>query len=237
MQTLDPGAIPPAARRGFERQLAALRALENAGGERIGWKIAINAPAVQAPFGLRGPLLGHLLRERRFASGSVLTIAEPGVILVEVEVALRLGCDLAPGATGEACEAAIAGLAPALEFLAVNVPIDDLEAAIAGNAFHAAVILGPEIPPAGFATNALELALHVDERPPVALDPALLVGEPAAIARFAADLLAAFGEPLRAGELILCGSLNPATRVGRGSTIDATLAPLGRVGARIAKGS
>ncbi|HMS60463.1 MAG TPA: hypothetical protein PKA49_16620 [Tepidiformaceae bacterium] len=39
---------------------------------------------------------------------------------------------------------------------------------------------------------------------------------------------------IRAGQVILCGSLNPATRVPRGAAVEATLAPLGALSARIA---
>lgn len=235
MQSLESGAIPPAARAGFERQLTGLRAAEAAGDARIGWKIAVNAPPIQAAFGLAGPLLGHLVRSRRYGPGATISIPEPGVIIVEAEVALVLGTDVLPGAPLDRCAEAIAGVAPALEFLAVNGPIDDLEAAIAGNAFHAAVLIGGAVPlPVAFSMDGLELDLRVAGGATAALDPALVVGEPAAIVRFAAGLLGTFGEPLRAGQVILCGSLNPATRVPRGATVEATLAPLGALSARIA---
>src|SRR5204863_27590 len=68
--------------------------------------------------------------------GDAARIAEP-------EVAIHLGRDVPARAGGEAARAAIAALGAAIELVDIDRPLDDLEAILAANVFHRAVVLGP----------------------------------------------------------------------------------------------
>jgi 2-keto-4-pentenoate hydratase len=234
-QRLCTDVTEPKARRGLETAFAELRAQVAAGDRRAGWKIAVTSPDTQAQLGLTGPLLGALTISRIWDEGDALRVLAPGLHFVEVELALRLGRDVAPSSSLADCAAAIDEIAPAIEILSVDGPFDDVEVVLAKNAYHAGVVFGRWSPvPDGFSVEALSFDLKVDGVNVAQLDPSLLVGEPAEVVRFVADLLANFGERLEAGQRIICGVMNPTVRVRGPARIEALVAPLGRVALQIA---
>jgi len=228
-QNLDPDFEDPRIRRALELMLETRAAASMNGDPPVGWKIAINDPSTQARLGLSGPLLGFLTAARVFPSE---TIALPagGVLLVEAEMALRLRKEVSTGAGLMECQNAIGAIAPALEVLAIDGPLHDLELMAQKNIYHAGVRFGPWQPlPAGFTSAQLEVELRRDGDVVAGLNPQLVVGDPGEIVFFVNRALARFGERLRADEYIICGSLNPPSFIRHGSRIDATIRPLGSV--------
>ena len=69
------------------------------------------------------------------ADGATVSLAGWGAPAVEVEVAVRVGAD-----------GAVAGLAPALELVDLDISFDDIEPVLAGNICHRGVIFGDEVP-------------------------------------------------------------------------------------------
>ena len=67
--------------------------------------------------------------------GATVSLAGWGAPAVEVEVAIRVGPD-----------GAVAGLAPALELVDLDISFDDIEPVLAGNICHRGVIFGDEVP-------------------------------------------------------------------------------------------
>jgi 2-keto-4-pentenoate hydratase len=65
-------------------------------------------------------------------------------------------------------------------------------------------------------------------------DPEAMTGRLAAVVRMAADDLAAGGETLRAGDVIITGSVVPALAVEPGQHVTADLGPLGTVSVALA---
>jgi len=214
--------------RGMAAQLARRREQLTAGEEPIGWKIGLNPPAAQEKAGISAPVTGFLTDATVLASGGRYTI-DGADVSVEPEVAVRLGTDLDASAGAGAGAAAIASLAPALEVVDLDRDVSEIEAVLAGNVFHRAVVFGDELEGAhslaglGFRVlrgsepeaegDVVEAAGHVDT---------LLLG----IARF----LDAHGAALRAGDRVICGSLVvPPLAAHPGETIALELGPLGRV--------
>jgi len=214
--------------RGMAAQLARRQEQLSAGEEPIGWKIGLNPPAAQEKAGISAPVTGFLTDATVLASGGRYTI-DGANVSVEPEVAVRLGTDLDAGAGAGAGSAAIASLAPALEVVDLDRDVSEIEAVLAGNVFHRAVVFGDELESAhslaglGFRVlrgsepeaegDVVEAAGHLD---------ALLLG----IARF----LDAHGAALRAGDRVICGSLVvPPLAAHPGETIALELGPLGRV--------
>jgi len=214
--------------RGMAAQLARRQERLTAGEEPIGWKIGLNPPAAQEKAGISAPVTGFLTDATVLASGGRYTI-DGANVSVEPEVAVRLGTDLDASAGAGAGAAAIASLAPALEVVDLDRDVSEIEAVLAGNVFHRAVVFGDELEGAhslaglGFRVlrgsepeaegDVVEAAGHLDT---------LLLG----IARF----LDAHGAALRAGDRVICGSLVvPPLAAHPGETIALELGPLGRV--------
>ena len=130
----DPDASD-AVGRGMRAQLAR-RDVELADGARqVGWKIGFNTPAIQQAFGLSDPVVGYLLDRGVTTDGATVSLAGWTAPAVEVEVAVRVGDD-----------GGVAGLAPALELVDLDISFDDIEPVLAGNICQRGVVFGDEVP-------------------------------------------------------------------------------------------
>lgn len=198
---------------GMERQLSALGDARAEGMPRLGWKIGLNVPEVQARLGVAHGGVGWLDGRRRHASGDTVTIPPGARLHLEPEVALRLGADVPAGAGADEARAGIAAVAPALELVDYARPVGgpDPLAAVTGHAmFHAGCVLGaeaPPLPPDGLGTRWPELCVGARRSAPPRPG---LVAEWGELVAFAAAFLGAFGEALRAGDWLLSGSYTEA---------------------------
>jgi 2-keto-4-pentenoate hydratase len=218
--------LDPRVAAGMRRQLRARREQLEQGASPIGWKIGLNVPSVQRRLGLDRPVVGHLTTatlvepgDRHSLSGATSAGAEP-------EIAIQLGADVSGDAGPDGARAAIAGLAPALEIVDVDRPLDDVETIVADNVFHRAVALGE---PAGPPPDGLEGVVVVNGAEAHRLDAARAAGDLAEPVALIAATLAACGERLRAGERIIAGSLTPAVPIAPGDSVAFDLGPLARV--------
>jgi 2-keto-4-pentenoate hydratase len=124
---------------------------------------------------------------------------------LEPEIAAYMGLDLLAGADRAATEAAIGKLGPAFELIDSERPPEDVEWILSGNVAHRHVVLGPS--EAG--TNG-KLSGRIFRRGAEfarADDAQALPGNVVTLVGHVADYLAAFGERLRAGEIVICGSI------------------------------
>lgn len=234
-----PAAIAP---RDPAEGAAAQRALAGLLGEDkpAGFKIGATAKRMQAYLGLSGPAGGFMPASGLHASGATLRFADflsPGV---ECEIAVRLARDLPPGP----CTAAQAGAAVGEMFAAIEVVENRYPALdafgtpslIADQVFHAAAVLGAARS-AGWtgAWQALDIPrlggrITVDgaERGQgVAAD---LLGHPLNSLAWLAgsEVAAAFGG-LRAGQVVLLGSVTPPIWLDAPGTVVVSFPPLPEV--------
>jgi 2-keto-4-pentenoate hydratase len=211
------------------RQLAAHRATIARGGTRLGWKIGVNVPEVQRALGLAYSLVGCLDGNAVGADGERWPLAPGALLHVEPELALRVAHDVAAGLSSTEGRAAIGAVAPALEIVDYARGGSDLDALLAHSMFHAGIILGEfRAPPppsdagVGWPTIFRDgKRIGTPRSDLVAVDLSVIVAH---VARY----LAAFGERLAAGDLILSGSfMERAVRLDSGSEIRADFGPLG----------
>ncbi len=230
MPTID----DPRVRRAMTRQLERRRAVLAAGATRVGWKLGINAVAVQRALGIDGVVLGHLTSATTVPPGASHSLAGGTHVAMEAEVALHLGTDLPGGAGPDAARRAVAGLGAAIELVDLDRPFDDVEAIVAGNVFHRAVAFGaPVSPPAGGWLDGVTARIVRNGTETEALDPAAAAGDLIAIVSFVADTLAACDERLCGGDRIIAGSLGRLLFVDPGDTVTADLGRLGSVTLRL----
>jgi 2-keto-4-pentenoate hydratase len=209
-----------------------LRRRRLAEGDRpLGWKVAFGAPQVLELLGLGAPLVGFLTTRALVEPGSVYPIGGWTKAALEAEIAVHMGSDLGPGASREETGAAIAGLGPALELADIDRPLEELEAVLAENIYQRGVILGPPDPArAGGDVTGIRARVRVDgEETGATDDPTALTGDLLGVVAHVASLLDAFGETLRAGEVVITGALLPHTWPSPGQRVELELEPLGRL--------
>jgi 2-keto-4-pentenoate hydratase len=156
--------------------------------------------------------------------------------VVEPEIALHIGTDVPAGADRATAQAAIAAIGPAFELADVDQPPQDAQAILTGNIFQRHVMLGPR--DASRAGARLDgLVGHIwrnGTEVAQATDLQANTGDVVDLLRHVADVLAAFGERVRAGEVLICGSVVPPLFVEPADEAVAfDLVPLGRVAVRI----
>jgi 2-keto-4-pentenoate hydratase len=223
-------------RRAMAAQLERRRALLAEGAEPLGWKVGFGSPQMLERFQIPAPVVGFLTSASLVEPDSAYSLAGWTKPVVEPEIAVHIGRDLAPGADRGETQAAIAALAPALELADVDRPFEDLEAILGENIFQRGVVLGPS-DPAGAGGDASSITARVlkdGEEVDATDDPQAFAGDVVDVVRHVAGYLAVFGERLRAGEVVITGSVVPAVPVTPGERIELDLPPLGRVGVSFA---
>jgi len=196
------------------RALLARREAELAGGAGpVGWRIGFNGPAIQQHFGLSEPVVGYLVDTGVTTAGSVVDLSGWTAAAVEVEVAIRVGDD-----------GGVAGLAPALELVDLDLPFDDLEAILAGNVFQRGVVFGDEVP----GIDPWAMVASVTKAGVVVVEGSI-VEDPATTVSFVRSFLAAHGAALEPGHRIIAGSVVAPRPVTGGAELHVAFGPLGKL--------
>jgi 2-keto-4-pentenoate hydratase len=220
MADADPAALD----RGV-RAMLARRARELSGGAvPVGWKIGFNAPAVQAHYGLREPVVGYLVGSGVAADGATVPIADWVAPAVEVEVAIRVGTD-----------GGVAGLSPALELVDLGEPFPDIEAALGGNIWQRGVVFGDEVPGVDpWAVVARVTRTTPEGGPGEPVAEGRIAEDPATTVAFVASFLERHGATLCAGDRIIAGSVVAPLAVAPGDRLAVDFGSLGRLGVTFA---
>lgn len=185
-----------------------------------GFKIGATGTRMQQVLGIDHPCGGFMAKADIHRSGVALRHAGFRNMAVECELAVRLGADLPPGpTTPQAARAAVAEVFAAIEIVENRYgkpPIGDLKAVgtptmIADQVYHAAAVLGD--PPAdwrGLDLLTIEGRALLDGVQKNAGRGAELLGDPLrALAWLAGSAVAAAFGGLRAGQVVLLGSVTP----------------------------
>ena len=232
MATID----DPRILRGMAVQLGRWRERLDAGEQPLGWKVGFGAPAAMQKLAIKAPLIGFLTDHALVATGATVSLAGWSKPVAEPEIAVHMGRNLPGGADRDTVKAAIAGLGPAIELADVDRPPDDVEHILAGNIYQRGIIVGPcDVSRAGGVVDGLHG--HIARNGSVfaqTSDPQALTGDLIDIVRHVADTLAALGQTLRAGQIIITGSIVPPLRVEAGEEVVFKLDPVGSVSIRFA---
>ena len=204
--------------------------LLDTGAQRIGWKVGFGAPAAMEMMGTAAPLLGYLTNATLRPSGATVDASDWDRPFIEFEVAVRMGRDVAADASPDQAAAAVDAIAPAIELANIHLAIgpDTVTEIVAGNIFHTGLILGTwDESRAGLDIDGLVANIAIDgvETEQVA-DLQALPGFYPNIVAAVAKTLGATGEQLRAGDLIITGSVVQPVAASGGSEFTFTLGPL-----------
>jgi 2-keto-4-pentenoate hydratase len=220
-------------------QLARRDELLRAGARRLGWKSGFASAAAKARFGTTSPLFGFLTDRGLLPSGSSIAIGGWTQAVLEPEIAVHLGRDLAAGASTTEIRASIAGLGAAIEVADFDPALTEVESILAGGIFHRAVLLGAPSPAhAGYQTADVSAVVTADGTEVArSAEPAALTGELVDTLGLLAAALEECGEHLRAGDVVITGSLLPPIAVAAGPLYRAVIEPLGALEVRFLEGA
>ena len=214
-------------------QQGLVRARLDGGATVVGRKIGATSEAVQRQLGVDQPDFGYLLSDMDVSHGvdgdpiSMSTLVQPRV---EGEVAFVLGRDLAPASeeelTLELVRAAVEVALPALEIVDSRIADWDIgfTDTVADNASSGLFVVGRD--GRGLADvepREVTMSLTINGEERSAGTGAACLGDPLEALRWLAVQAQRFGDPLRAGHLILSGALGPFVPFAPGDRVVATI--------------
>lgn len=203
----------------------------------VGLKVGLTSKAVQQQLGVDQPDFGVLFDDMEHLDGDTIPMARLIQPKVEAEVALVVGADLA-GETLSWSEF-LRGLAyalPALEI--VDSVIQDwkitLVDTVADNASSALYVLGNQPVDVGrLDLGALGMQMAINGQTVSVGTGAACLGHPLRAAYWLARTMAARGQSLKAGQVILSGALGPMVPLQAGDAVHASMGALGSVSCRM----
>ncbi len=225
----------PRVARGMTAQLKLRRQRLDAGDCPLGWKVGFGALAMLERLKISGPLVGFLTQNARIPSGGTVSLAGWAKPVAEPEVAVHIGRDVAAGADRDTAAAAIAGISPAIELVDLHEPPEDPERVLGHDIYQRHVVIAGTTPArAGSAADGLTCRIiRRGAEFARTSDPQANTGTWIDIVRHVANVLAAFGERLRAGEIIITGSVvSPLTIEPDEDGLAFALDPIGTISVR-----
>ncbi|HEX7215341.1 MAG TPA: fumarylacetoacetate hydrolase family protein [Methylomirabilota bacterium] len=218
---------------GLQRQLE--QALVGRGDRVVGYKVGFTTAALQERHGLTEPVLGFMLGSGVYGSGDAIPLSRFIAIGVEVEVAFLLKSDLAgPGVTIASALLAVEGAIPSFELIDFRLSGTPRGPdVVADGVYTNAIVLGRPLTPVAGIDLALEGVVFEQDGQIVATQTAAeVLGNPLVSLAWAANTLGRMGRGLRAGEVVLTGSISKVLRPTAGQSVRASFTRLGSVACR-----
>jgi len=217
---------------GMRRQFALFEDRRRSGARRIGWKVGFGAPAAKEKLKIAMPLVGFLLDAAVLPDGASVSLGGWNKPVAEPEIAVEFGRDVPAHPSEDEAAHAIAAIGPAIELADIDGPMDDVESILAGDIFQRHVIFGPrravELP--GGLPGLTGAVIRNDQAVPVPADLEANTGRILETVRGVSLTLARFGEGLRAGDILIAGSVTPPLMLTADDTaISWALQPIGKV--------
>lgn len=205
-----------------------------AGGRRIsGRKIGLTAKSVQTQLGVDQPDFGVLFEDMAIEDGGTLLRSKVLQPKAEAEIAIILGHDIsAPDTTAANVLAATDHVAAAIEIVDSRIADWKITFAdtVADNGSSAFYVLGREIRPIrDLDLYTCGMVLELNGAIVSVGAGAACLGHPLEAAAWLARTLAANGEPLRAGDVVLTGALGPMVAFDAGDSVEARIGGIGSV--------
>jgi 2-keto-4-pentenoate hydratase len=179
------------------------------------------------------PDYGHVFDAQMAAQDVPIRVGELIQPHIEAELAFVLHRDVkGPGVTEATVMAATAGIMAAIEV--VDIRYKDMKIAlqdtVADNAACGRIVLGSRLVPIdGMDLRTIGLVLEKNGQILDTGVSASVLGNPAAAVAWLANKMAAFGVPLKAGELIMSGSFTSMYPVAAGENYTAYFGGIGSV--------
>lgn len=208
---LGPQDGPAAIRDAYDIQDRYVALLRSRHGEAVGYKVGLTSAAMQAFCGIGHPIAGVVLARRVHRTGSTVRVADFGRLGLEFEIAVRIKSDTTGQAPHTAATIAphIGGVCAAIELVddrSADYANLDVRSLVADNSWNAGIVLSE------FAAAWPDLAAA---RGTAMKDGAAIgegygrdiLGHPFSSVAWLAGQLASRGEALKAGQVVMTGSV------------------------------
>lgn len=206
-----------------------------AGAVVVGRKIGLTSPAVQRQLGVDQPDFGVLFADMDMSSEPMVPSRRLLQPKAEAEIAFVLKDDLDGEVLGsEEVSSAVDHAVAALEIVDSRIADWDLTIAdtVADNASSGLFVLGADrLTLDEFSPRDATMRMYANDALVSEGDGKACLGDPLLALTWLARTAAAYGNPLRAGQIILSGALGPMVPAPPGTRIRAEIAPLGEVSA------
>jgi 2-keto-4-pentenoate hydratase len=207
-------------------------------GEQVaGWKAGFTSRALQDAFEVTEPVCAFLLASGVLTSGASIAAARFVKPAVEAEIAFLMKHDLAgPGVTAARAVLAVEGALPALELIDFRHSGKAVGSDVVADGVYAkAIVLGGALTPVSGIDLALEGLVYEQSGTLVATATAAeVLGTPLNSLAWIANHLGGRGLGLRAGDVVMTGSVSKVLQPKSGDTVRATYTRLGSVSVRFA---
>jgi 2-keto-4-pentenoate hydratase len=224
---LPPDDVPAA----YQVQLVNVLERIAAGARVAGRKIGLTNPAVQAQLGVDQPDFGVLFDDMYCQPGEPIDIDRLLQPRIEAEIAFVLAADLDDRVDPAAVAAATGQVAAALEIVDSRIAGWDITISdtVADNASSGLFALGDRRELGDLDLAACGMTMLRNGETTSTGRGADCLGSPLAAAAWLARTARDYGQPLRAGEIILSGALGPMVPVLPGDAFTATITGIGTV--------
>ncbi|MEU9734794.1 fumarylacetoacetate hydrolase family protein [Streptomyces sp. NPDC048002] len=198
-----------------------------------GRKIGLTSPAVQKQLGVEQPDFGVLFADMDVSARTEVPTARLIQPKAEAEIAFLLGTDLdAENLDLAAVRSSVACALPALEIVDSRIADWDITITdtVADNASSGLYALGASRLPLGrFEPGEASMRMYADGVLVSEGHGAACLGDPLLALLWLARTARDYGDPLRAGQVVLSGALGPMIPVSAGATVRADISGLGTV--------
>jgi len=212
---IAPGNIAQA----YAAQLALVRLLTPRKGKVAGLKIATTTKIMQQLMGIDHPCGGTIFEKTVHKSPATLRLSDYQHVVIECELAVQLARDLPASAapyTGQSVAHAVGAAMPAFELIEdrnADYKTTSALSMIADNCWNAGIVIGPDVPfdPARPPVGTLgRLAINGRESREGRTE------DPLATLAWIANLANGHGRPLKAGMVVITGSVIPTLPIRAG---------------------
>ncbi|WP_232667045.1 2-keto-4-pentenoate hydratase [Pseudonocardia sp. TRM90224] len=209
---------------------AVQRVLREGAGPLVGWKLGVTSRAKQAQVGVTSPIYGFLPGTAVLDVGAPLDTSALIQPRCEPEIVFVMGRDLAgPHVTATDVLAASAGVAVGIEVLDSRYRDYRFTMAdvVADNTSAGRFVVGTPVSPTGIDLRLVGVVFEKNGEVVATASGAASLGHPASAVAWMVRTMAADGDGLRAGDVVLSGGLTAAVPVGPGDVVVASIDRLG----------
>lgn len=222
----------PLIKKGMTAQLAKRRERIAAGEKPLGWKVGLGAPTTMERLGLAAPCVGFLMQRALLLSGGTASFKGWIRPVAEPEICVRMARDLPAGASAAEAAAAVKEILPAIELADFDPPPtkETIDVALEGDIYQRHVVLCGNTRAGAGLSGLTSRVIRRGKEAARTSDLEALTGKLPDIVAHVASALAAFGEKLSQGDVIITGSITPPIMIEADETeLAHAVDPIGEV--------
>nr|BAH90339.1 4-oxalocrotonate decarboxylase [uncultured bacterium] len=214
----------------YEVQSLSMQRRYDRGERRVGVKMGLTSRAKMAQVGVNDVTWGRLTDAMRLEEGGTMSMAHYVHPRIEPEIAFLMKAPLAGAVSAAEALEAVGAVAPAMEVIDSRYKAFkfDLGDVIADNSSSSGFVIGAPCPVTTDLSN-LGMILSVDGRPVEFGSSAAILGHPVRALVAAARMVAAAGETLNPGDIVLAGAATAAVPLSAGQSIRLDVQNMGAV--------